>query len=186
MRGEPTGQPWTTPAGADLVGAQGPPGLRLCPACRNEKSYFVGKVCGDCYAQGRDLEAGAASREPRAERRNGTERAMSQKTECPWCHGMKANLYEHAKWCKQRPDGAELPRKRKRGKSRGARPRKLRSAAGPEDLVIRKKTDCAECPYRGLETAQAQDLVTEAVRGGMGLVPALGFIRHVLGADRRP
>src|SRR3989304_5561766 len=29
--------------------------MRQCPTCRNEKAHFVGQICGDCVAQGKDL-----------------------------------------------------------------------------------------------------------------------------------
>lgn len=31
------------------------------------------------------------------------------KQECPWCHVAKANLWEHAQTCRDRPEGATLP-----------------------------------------------------------------------------
>ena len=163
-------------------------GDRICPKCRNEKAYFIGEVCGDCYAAGADLDAKA---------QQSAEAKMSKTyKECPYCHKMKSNVWEHKPHCKQRPGAgetdsgqrtevrgqrSEVTGQGRRRKATGRMPkapqadqRAQRAETPGEELV------CQGCPWRRMNTAIARDLLTRALRGGMALEPACELIRQAL------
>lgn len=152
--------------------------VRVCPGCREERhiTHFIldSPYCAVCRENGplHPIEEG---------------KAMSKKgerAECPWCHGMKSNLWEHKKRCKQRPadTGSETGGGGTKAtvKKRGRR-KKVRASPSPR-RPLAPSDSCGECPYRGLDTAQAQDLVARCVRGGMAILPACEIIRDVLAA----
>jgi len=93
------------------------------------------------------------------------------RVECPWCHKLRANLSEHKKTCKARPDGAELPKKRQ-GRPAG-RPRRKQTPA----VVKPPKQRDNGCQVCGLNVAE-RELVAEGIRMWLGFDNAVAFVRH--------
>ena len=202
--------------------------MKPCPACGNEKAFFVGDICGDCHAQGRDL---AGQDRPKEE----TMSKAGEKHECPKCHKMVANPTEHKKWCTgaaaegpaaggeqkkgkesaqprlkcrycgqecskgylwnhehkscpKRPSASEQigqskqPKMQRKKRVAGKKPARSSIAAdkpSPEWAAF-----CAECPFRGLESALAKDLVVRMIRGGMCMGGAAEIVRDVVRAAK--
>jgi hypothetical protein len=156
------------------------PGFRECRGCRNEKLYFVGDVCGDCYAQGRGSSPQGAG--------DGGDEEMSKKgerRECPWCREPKSNLWEHKQRCPKRhgvepKEGQEMERRSQVKGRTGRRPR--RGPSHPRLPGHGRQGDrspgCLLCA--GKHTALAQDLMVRMIRGGMSFASAAETARDVL------
>lgn len=104
---------------------------RECPQCRNEKTYFIGEICGGCYAKGADQPVETAVAPVEA---NDAPRVPSPTKPCPYCHEPKTNVKDHMTRCKQRPD---LPAKVER------------------ETVVRKQIDLDNLH---LSTTKAEDI----------------------------
>lgn len=124
--------------------------------------------------------------------------------DCPWCGKLFSNLYGHAKTCKERPDGAELPRKQRRRAEAGPgsadqtaqeprpatrKPRKVSKAVRPAGRAATKPQggnghDCSRCPGSplcGMSVGEVQ-VVETAVRAGLSIEAAAKVVRMAQGA----
>ncbi len=141
--------------------------MMACPKCGNEKAYFIGPICGDCHASGKDL---GSKRE--------ADVGKIKRVECEWCGEPKLNIYEHRRICKQRPaSGEEAPagqpsprRRRLKRKSRAVR----------VNEVPIKPIGCVFCNGTP-NAAMLKDLVTRMIRGGMSFEASANVARDVLG-----
>jgi len=150
-----------------------PAKTRPCPGCRQER-HPTQFIADSPYCQGcRDLGPQYPVEEgkgPSAERIASEETTMTMKgsrVECPWCHKMKANLSEHKKTSKARPDGAQVPKKRQ------GRPQ----AKGPSEPAKPAKERENGCQVCGLNVAE-RELVGEGIRLGMSFDNSVAFVRH--------
>lgn len=124
--------------------------------------------------------------------------ATSAYKTCPFCGDPKSNVSEHKKRCKKNParDGgsrvaaprteappAEAGVRKKRGRPRVRRNGPSVPATQPSREAthagrVLENGHCPVCSHQA--TALERDLITEAVREGMGLQAACSFVRRVL------
>lgn len=79
---------------------------RECQRCHCDKNYFIGEICGDCYARGVDQPG--TTQVVVAVEKDAAPKIPSPTKPCPYCHEAKTNVKDHMTRCKQRP---ELPAK---------------------------------------------------------------------------
>ena len=166
---------------------------RICPACgedRKSKKFTAG-ICDRCFRQGKDLPGEEESTmEPQATpgmeaKQRRTYKVNQQRTPCPRCGKVMppGPLALHARRCKETPPAVGDP-PAEMGKRRGRKPGAAQArpiAALMSNKLIR---GCADCHFRGLGSALARDLLTDAVRGGMSMETAPGFVRRVVEVGR--
>jgi len=149
--------------------------ISKCPACGNEKSYFVDKICGDCHARGLDLNAGMGREEgPMTERF----RKEACKKGCGREIGVN-QLAKHEKVCQ----GPKEPKVKRRKPSRRKRPK---GAGQGKSAMVIAATACLLCGG-GKDLALTKDLLAEAIREGMtfdGAIRFVGRVRLLIGSGR--
>ena len=180
--------------------------MRECPRCHHDKAdaSFIGVICGDCHAKGKDLEPVVAPRqaaprlstqkegptmppatasEPKAA---ATPRAQRLKA-CRYCSKEmpQGSLFRHEHVvCPKRPGAGEEVRPRAQRKKRSGprratgRPRKMRTPAPPVAKPESTANGCLFCA--GPQTAVAKDLFARMLRGGMGFDVAAELVRDVV------
>lgn len=195
---------WNRPIGLpEKTGSHTP---RICPACGEDRTgvRFIQEICQICFRQGRPFPDQAALRaseetipphDPilaRDSTRDGIEKEepMPELKACRHCgkEMAKGSLYRHEKvMCEKRPDAGTAPVARARA-APGRHPRKSSSkdkarngrAPRPAEQSAKPNGHCPDCFFRDLDSAIARDLVTDAIRGGMSLETAAGFVRRCL------
>lgn len=177
--------------------------MRECPRCRREKGYFVGDICGDCYAAGKDLDGPSATpREaprlplkkevlPMPPMTTGVPKAAATPSvqrlkRCRHCSKEmpQGSLFRHEHvMCPKRPDSGEKARPAATRKKRAGRgrspglPRKVRAVSPP---VVTPEGRTNGCPFcSGPDVALAKDLFTRMLRGGMAFDPAMELVRDI-------
>lgn len=105
-------------------------------------------------------------------------RKVVAKIPCPNGCGhecLPQHMWMHAKKCPKAPRGVDHPKAAKSKVRRVCEAPKRAKSSIPSN-------GCAECPFRGLESALSRDLLGEAIRGGMSVESAPGFVRRCLEA----
>ena len=166
--------------------------VRYCEGCREDRhvSHFIpdSPYCQMCreFGPAYSTEPG----QPGGTKKGENMTIKGERHECDWCHKMVANLYSHKRFCKKRrvegdpalAEGAPVQHAKKIRKVRGAKRRKAKAKAARRSSPARPESapvnGCDDCPFRGLQTAIAQEQVAEAVRLGMKLLDAAGFVRR--------
>lgn len=101
---------------------------------------------------------------------------MAGKKESPFCHKLKSNVWEHKARCKLNPEREPV-----KAAAHASRPRAATKRASPAPHAhLNGNGHCDACLFRGLDSAIAKELVTDAIRGGMHLEAAAGFVRRAL------
>lgn len=184
---------WSRPIGPSEKTSTHTP--KICPACGLDRSgqRFVGEICTTCYREGRpfpDQERGvpqATTQEeepamppelPSPESKHSLRRPPRMPTvACPHgCGrtGFPGPMSLHAKVCGKQREGAGT----------SARPRKTFRRAEKRAKTIDGTSNgngrCDACLFHGLDSVVARELVADAIRGGMNLETAAGFVRRCL------
>ena len=105
---------------------------------------------------------------------------------CQYCGkdvSTKSRVYHETKACPKRPEAGKspAPAPTRARRTTGAT---TRAAPSNADVTTSGNGHCADCLFRGLDSALARELVTDAVRGGMSLETAAGFVRRALQVGR--
>jgi len=159
--------------------------VRDCPGCRQERhiTSFVtdDPLCANCREAGAQFRPDGSTNPQRKEGKMTTS-VLSPTTlkACRYCgkETPKGSLHRHEHvMCPKRPQGAAVKQRPVHRTKRRGRPAKAIAVQIPS---TNKLQACAECPYRGLESALARDLITRCVCNGMGLLAACELSRDIL------
>jgi hypothetical protein len=162
---------------------------RICPACERDRrgEHFVGGICDRCFREGKPLpEKEKITMEPQVTpevqvKQQRTYKVNQKRIPCPKCGKVMppGPLALHARRCKERPAAVGDPPVEMGKRAVRARP------IAPLMLMSSKPLrGCADCHFRGLDSAIARELLQDAIRGGMSMETAPGFVRRVVEMGR--
>ena len=166
---------------------------RICPACGEDRrgEKFTAGICDRCFRQGKDLPGEETSTmetqvtpEVEAKQRR-TYKVNQKRTPCPKCGKVlpPGPMALHARRCKETPPAVGDPLA-ETGKRGGRKPRAVQARPIAPLMSSKLIRGCADCHFRGLSSAIAKDLLQDAIRGGMTMETAPGFVRRVTEAGR--